>query len=279
VGVHSGKFAVVNGVSTMRQWTINDTEDNQAYIASNTSGGTGRKKGNLDWTGSVGTYLAQPPALPGKPLSFVGYTAPGNDTLNGTGAKYTGTAIVDSVAISWDWGAGALISSVINFAANGLLSVADGPAISDNTPPIPVSPIGLIPLIGEEGSGQTELLDVVSCTLNITAANKPYVTSTTHGITFRKSGNIDWNASIVLANDDETDLQFVKGDLVVLWLPTDVGKYWKLTWGRTKEFTGLTVNRESGDIIQMTTTIEMSGADDSGTLGTIFAPDGTQFWP
>src|SRR5947207_1860310 len=98
MGVHSGKFAAVNGKSTVRNWSINDTNATKAFIASNTGGGTGRLKGNHDWSGSYSQYSGIPAVMPGSALSFTGYSAPDSDVNNTTGKTKSGTAIVDSIA-------------------------------------------------------------------------------------------------------------------------------------------------------------------------------------
>jgi hypothetical protein len=56
--------------------------------------------------------------------------------------------------------------------------------------------------------------------------------------------------------------------------------FWSLKWGIVKEFTGITVDRETGAIIQRTCNIEWMGFDAAGVAGEIKLPAaGSTFWP
>lgn len=281
MGIHSGKFAAVNGRSTLRNWSINKTSDLKRYVASNTKGASGRRRGNLDWTGQWSAYGGYPGVMPGENFEFSGYTAPGDDTEGGNGPVYTGNALVDSVAVNFNWEAGDIISHTVNFGANGPL-VQSSSALSDTTTP-DVPSIIEIPVMYDMlggGSGATELCDIVSATLNILSDNKTYVNSCTDGQTYRKAGPIDFNVALVMQNDDIDGLPFDIGDSLRLSLFVDDTNYWDLEWCMVKEFTGIQVDRETGNIIQMTINLEMNGFDpENDGTGHIKLPGGSQWWP
>ena len=286
MGVHSGKFGTIDGINTVRQWSINDAGETKPYVASNTLGGTGRRRGNEDWSGTANCYGCRPPVMPGDPLAFVGYTAPSDDVEGSNGARYSGDAMVNQVAISWNWEAGDPLSYVLNFEGNGVLSGAPGAAVPDATfPDVPVI-IGRPMLWGAvdaaPGSSEYEELDdVQSASLTITTANPSYVNSSTSGGTRRKAGNVDWTLAITMHNEGGIDLPFSKGDLIGVLLPSGVDdEYWDLRWGIVKDFTGITVDREGGAIISATINIEMAGFDhDNEEVGHIIDPDGNSYWP
>lgn len=284
MGVHSGMWGVINGKSTVRNWTINKTSDNKAYVASNTRGGTGRRRGNIDWTGNYNAYGGTPGAMPGEAFSFTGYTSPTNDTEGAVGTNYQGTSIVENVTINWNWETADIISHVVNFAGNGQLNQASDSLYSDATDPDAPSIIGCevrIQNITNAASGVVTLDNVVSATLNMTAANKPYVNSSTGGYTLRKRGPFDWNLQLVCQDDDLGAMIMDINDEVVVEIDVEAGgDYWSLSYGLVKEWQGVTVDRETGNIIQATIPIEMcafSHVDEA--IGAVLLPGGATYWP
>lgn len=288
MGVHSGKFAVVGGISTMRGWSVNEVTSPRPYVASNTLGGTGRRRGNKDWTGTVGMYGGKPVYMPGDTFTFEGYTAPANDIDGGTGAVYTGTAIVDQLVINWNWATADPISHSMNFgAASGALSCSSTTALVDSTFPDCPDIIDLVPLCSVLGGGSG--YEIISCVtdiaLTINAANKPFVNSCTGGNTHRKMGPIDWSMAINVQDDNKVSLPFDIGDMVAFQLPVpidgDPSAHWLLEWGQILGFSNLSVNRETGDIIGMTINVGMAGFDhENEEVGQIVLPgEENPWWP
>lgn len=280
MGVHSGRFSVIDGVSTMRNWSINDTADTKAFAASNTKGATGRRRGNKDWTGNVGAYGGKPVHMPGDVFNFAGYTAPDNDTDGGTGAKLSGSAVVESVVINFNWDGGDIISHAINFGANGALTKQSGQvALTDTTDPDTPEIIDLPITLFSSGSGFVELHNALNATLTLKREMKTYRNSSTAGQTGRTTGNLDWSLSVAVQDSDPHGQPFQPNDIVQVRLYTSETEYWELVYGRVKEFTGIQVDRESGNIIGYTINIDMSTHDDSNNLGHILLPGGATYWP
>lgn len=282
--VATGKYGAINGMSTVRQWSISDTGETKSYVASNTRGGTGRKRGNYDWSGNANCYGGLPAVLPGETLDFEGYTAPESGEEGGDGAVYSGDAICDQVVITWNWTAADLLSHTVNFSGDGALANAVTAAILDETFPDAPSIIEYPMFYGEidAASGAfVELEEVQTATLTITTANQSYVNSSTDGNTKRKPGNVDWTLAVVLHNDAGVHLPFTKGESYGFHLPVpDATQPWVLHWGILREITGITIDRESGAMISCTCNFEMNGFDDENEeVGVIETPDGAQYWP
>lgn len=286
MGLHSGKFGVVNGASTVRNWSITDSESLQAYVASNTLFGTGRRRGVQEWSGSYSFYGHTPPVMPGDLFSFLGYTAP-NDDVSGTGMRYSGQAMCENVNVNWSWQDGAIINGDVNFQGHLGLTSEDGAEITDETVPVvPLIALGKIEYSKDDGSTWTEWTNLLSASLTLSCSVQAYVNSSTVVssalTTGRKSGPFDW--TLAVTEQDVRRDHLSKGESIVLRLWVDTSQYWELMWGKVGEFTGLTVDRESGAIMQQTVNISMDGFDPdestyANSYGHVLKPDGTEWWP
>lgn len=267
--VHSGKHGSCNGLSTLRNWQVSDVSAPQKAIASNTKNGVARRRGIRSWTGSAGFYGATPPVMPGEFFDFGGYTSP-DDDVSGDGVIYEGEALVDSVTITWNWGNGEIISSNMSFSGHLELTSDSGEFLDASTPDLPE-------ICGTKIlTPTTEWENVVQATLTITAANQPYVNSSTGCWTGRKAGPIDCTLAVVEQNVERDFLSIY--DDVELKLFTTATLFWHLKWMHLKEFTGINVDRESGAILSRTANFEKNGFV-SGSTGFIKKPDTTTFWP
>ena len=285
MGVLSGKFGAVNGVSTVSNWTITDTMTLTEGTASNTLGGKARRKGIHDWSGSFSGMGGIPPVLPSNFFTFAGYTAPDNG-VSGTGLVYTAPAIVESVTINWNWESGEIINWTVNMASDGPAVGAAGDITDLSVPDLPETcgtKIGYID--GDTGNGtgaDTEWINLLSATLNISAANPTFVNSSTifggQCWTRRRAGVIDWNVSVTEQDNDRT--KFDKGDDLFLRLYINATQYWNLAFAKLREFTGLTVDRQSGAILSQTLNFDMnSNRDTDGNTGFVVRPSGFTYWP
>jgi hypothetical protein len=296
-GPHSGKFGVVNGQSTVRNWSIGETMAPAPFVASNTKGGTGRRTGVKAWAGSFNQFGGIPTVLPGQLFAFAGYTAPDNDTLAGVGTKYSGQAIIDQLVVNFDWTSGAVINTQSSFSGHLALTVEDGAAaLADNTDPdvpsvccakIEVGGMGMEDCSVSEpesslGDASDEWENLAQATLTITAANQSFVNSSTNCWTGRKPGNIDWTLAVVEQQTQRFGGIYEKikrGNSVELKLFIDDENYWWLKWGMVHDFSDITVERESGAIIARTVNISKNGFL-NGNTGLIRLPGaGSNFWP
>src|SRR6185437_15471936 len=279
MAVHSGKFGVVNNQSTVRNWSINDSQTLAKGVASNTAFGPFRRRGVEEWTGSFAQYGKQPTVMPGDSFTFQGYTAPDNDAY-GAGIEYSGTAIVRQLVVNWNFEGGEMINMAIDFDGHLNLTsqgVSGAVYLDVSTPTIP--PIALGSLSYATVSPWTSFTtwsDVASATLTITNEVQEYVNSSTivaaagvnHLWKGRKSGNMDCTLSVVEQNLNRS--RFNKGDDIAVRLYVDATTFWELKWAQVKDFTGIQVDRETAKILQQTVNTEFNGVlTADGSLGSI----------
>jgi hypothetical protein len=274
MGVISGFGGAVNGAESVRNWSITETADTQAVVASNTKGGTTRGPGNTDWSGSYSAYGHTPDVMPGEVFTFAG------NMNNGKGA--TGTAIVDEVSLTINIETGAIIEHSVNFSANGALTFGTV-AATDASVPCPPTSIGCkVQLATPAGSPSfADLEDVRTVTLTLTRANAAYVNSETSGGTRRTKGNLDFTLAITVHTDDANDLPDV--NLVrSVRIFVNATEYWELNWVRFSEISGVEVDIEGAGIVGATLNASMQGftsISDVCTEGSIITPDEVTIWP
>jgi len=286
MGVHSGKHGQINGVSTMRRWTLTDTLKHAMAVASNTLQGVARKAGVRDWSGSYTAFGASPVsmALPGQEFAFVGYGAPTND-VSGNGLRYEGNAVAKSLAIVWNWKTQEIISHTVQFEGDLELSIVTaGADPGDAVVPDVPSPGGtkIDWALNNSGSFST-LPNLTQATLTITQAVVSYVNSSTYiaGQTWtgKKSGApLDWTLAIQQEDTDRATTVWDPGDVLDLKLFTDASLFWRLKFGLAGDFSGITVDRQTGAIIGRTLNVAMNAYYGS-SAGQILLPGGTQLWP
>lgn len=287
MGLHGGKYARVNGIDTMRQWTIQESERQPKAVASNTLLGTARRRGVRAWSGTYQAYGAKPVTgiMPGNVFAFEGYGAPNNDLAGGAGLLYSGDAMVNSVAISWNWKGGEIIAHTVTFSGIMELIKEDGADPGDDVPPV-------LPEVGGtrleyamyDSASYARLPNLTNMTLTLSAIVHDYVNADTyvepHMWTGRVSGPIDWTLSA--GQEDVNRLaaggMFDAGDFVNLRAYTSATEFWQLKYGIARDFTGITVSRETGAVIARTLNFDMNAYYGS-TAGEIKLPGGTQWWP
>ncbi len=289
MSVHSGKYGQVNGVNTMRQWTIQEQSSQPKAVASNTAQGTARKRGVRSWSGTYQAYGVTPVVMPGDSFSFIGYGAPTND-VSGNGQRYEGTAVCGQVTLAWNWKAGALIGHNVSFDGDLELQKTSGADPGDAVAPQLLETTGTkIQWAYNDSGSYQELPNLVSATWRLTLPIESYVNSSTYvgtplqAWTGRKPGaGLDWNLSIQQEDDERIDTTkiWAVDDIIKLRLFVDATHYWQLTYGIAGEFSGITVNRETGAIIARTLAVNMTGYYYGGAgLGQILMPGGVQWWP
>ncbi len=274
MGAHTGKYGTVNGQTGLRTWSLNDTSAPKAIYHSASKGGPQRRPGITDWTGSMGLYGGKPLVLPGDAFAFAGYCAPSNGIKGANGDVYSGNAVIDQIVISWNYESGDVIAHTASFSGDGALTKGTG--FYDDV----VAPVYFASneLAGGTINGET-ISRITTVTLTLSAANKSRVDSSTAGGTRRESGNMDAVLAIAVNDTNADEFLVSKGDLAELQLPINPGgDFWWLKWMMFKEFTGITVNRETGDWIKATANFEFSGFDVAGAVGKIVLPGEEDAW-
>jgi hypothetical protein len=285
MGVHSGKFGVVDGVATVKNWSISDEQDSVRFVASNTAFGTGTNRGKESWNGSFQCFKAVPDAMPGDLITFAGYTAP-NDNVSGNGVRYDGSAMVKQVQVNWNWGTAELLHSQVDFDGHLALVPTVGAQLLDADPALVKGPQCAVIKYSADLTTWTELPNLLTAQLTITSALKPYANSTTvvtdSGVcrlwTGQSAGPLD--IQVAITQQDNLRSVFKKGDQLGLRLFVNATEYYELVYARVKNFTGISVNVDTGEIIQQTINFDMDAIKAAdGTLGHFKLPDTTTWWP
>lgn len=286
MGVHSGKFGVVDGISTVRDWNIVDTMTAQRFGASNTLWGKGSRPGIHSWNGGFNVFGASPAVMPGDQFSFLGYTAPNNNG-SGPGVTYDGDALVEQLQVNWNWTGGEIINSNVTFQGHlELTTNQTGDEITDETCPDVPEIAGAKIMVSLEApwSEWVEWDNLMTATLTVSCELKSFVNSgtiiTNRIWTGHQPGPIDWTLSVT---EQDTRRNFVnKGQRIAVRLYVNENDYFELKWVQVNEFTDLSVNRETGDIMQQTINATMDGIDssvDPCQVGHLLLPSGDQWWP
>lgn len=277
--VHSGQFSAIDGIAQVRNWQISDDGSLSRGVNSASAMGHFSRKGITQWNGGFACHGALPAVFPSERFTFLGYTSPDND-ISGDGLTYGGSAILDALGINWNWAGGQVIEHSAGFS--GHLALTPTPAddeVLDATFTDP-EPIGVCKIMKSiDGATFTELTDLVSAQLNISAANQAYINSGTASGTGRVPGPIDWNLSIVV-EDALAGHGLTKFTDYAWRLYTTATLYYELKWGMVKSFTGITADRETHRVIQHTINIEMNCVKAAGgAFGHILKPGGATWWP
>lgn len=284
----SGRFGLVNGLSRVSNWQVNDSKNADAYQSSNTAAGTARGGGVRDWNGSFSGQGGSPPVMPNQEFLFEGYTEPDNGVLGGDGLVYTGQAIVSQVAITWNWTNNQLLRWSANFAGKPGLTFARATPTVDTSALADEFACGTYFEYGvDDAVVDIEIPALTSATLTITANLAPASNSSTRsgGECFidRTPGNIDWNLSM---NQEDRD-RGVSGypDLgqdvgLKLYTKADLSEFWALNFGRKLSYTNLTVDTQSNNQISRTLNYAMQARlPSTGALGNITLPGETvPYW-
>ncbi len=291
-GPYSGKFGVVDGQSTVRDWSINDAMDPKKYVASNTKFGQGSRRGVESWDGNFQHYGHTPLVLPGEQFSFLGYGSPINRS-GGAGFRYAGDALVETAVINWNWAGGDILSVQVNFKGHLNLTEqgSSGAQIFDQTiPTVPVVACTKIEYSTDDGVTFTEWENLVTAALTLSSKLVEYVDSSTvvdDSGTCRiwkgqRPGSIAWVLAVTEQNIDRSI--FKKGDSLVWRCWVNGTEFYLLKWGMVEGFTNISVNPETNAIIQQTVNIGMDGFDPaagnySNATGGILLPDASVWWP
>jgi len=218
--------------------------------------------------------------MPGDTIPFVGYRNSATDIRNTAGIRSTGDVIVDSVALAWNWNANEILSTVTNFSGDGVLTHASGAGVLDATVPEFRTPCGTNVMLSE-----AVLPDVLTASLTFSISNQAVVSSSTYDAvsgacwTKRKRGSaLDFTLAITQYNEAGIAPVAISDDAIVK-LFVNTTDFWELKWCQLQGVTGVSVDVETGAIIQQTLNLNFNGVR-NGALGHIRRPgSATDYWP
>jgi hypothetical protein len=287
--VRSGKHGAVNGVPSVRNWTLNILNQVETRIHSASRGGPERHQGIEDWNAVIEGFGGNPGIFPGEDLTMSLFTGPSTGVFGATGLAYTGTAIVDSLTINWSWQPNQSINWSANISANSCIGYTEADIVDSSTTCY-ARACGLNVYYYQDlcaGTGTADVLweRVESATLTITADNQAYVNSSTTCCTYRVPGNIDWTLDIV----DQEDYRVIDeyDDYAAFKLYVDGTNYWDIAWGILQGINNVRVDIESGAVKTKTNSLAMTsrvccdvvGSATDAEIGHIIDPGGTTKWP
>ena len=270
----SGVLGSVDGAEAVGKWSISHTANIQALVASNTQGMEVVLEGNKDWPGSYEAFGPQPAYMPGEGFTFIGSI----DEETGT----NGAAVVDSVEIVFDFEGGLPIKHTVNFSANSDLTI--GAAVSVDT-----GQTALLSSIGCTVSAGTaiavpvysEITDVRTVTITITAGNTPYVSSSTAGSTRRLAGNLSVAIAVSVFEDSLADLPVLNAEHA-LKITLSAATFWEFIWVRVADTSDIDLDVMTAALLGATINYRYTGFITIATVltqGSIVMPDTNDFWP
>lgn len=284
-GGHISKGAVGGGgeaaIPCVRTWGISMTAGLQEAVCSATAGAKLRVEGNTDWTGQYTGYGALPDILPGDEAEFEGAIT--GDGASAVGLK--GDMICDSITVTVDIEAGAIIGHTVNFGANGLLSMGTVTVPADTSVPNPATGRGLkVEVATDPFSSFSEVYETRTATLTISKANLPYVSSGTGSQTRRKEGNLDANLALTCyAKDTDGWASFPQVNVTyAVRMYTSATEFWLIKWLTGAELGNMEVDRETGALVGCSIGMALDAyttVSATPTQGVITKPGGGDLWP
>lgn len=273
--------AVVSGevLTTLGNWQITNGADTKAFAASNTRGGTSRRKGNTDWSGSYKQFAAWPTVgcMPGDIFDFIGCIGPRSGTYGDAGPYVAGPCIVESVQLTIDWNTNAIIEMLTTIAGTGpLLAQTPEDYYVDES-----NPVGWASSEAEvkisDGAGQYFQLCAQRLVLTLRAANQVFSNSCGAGYMQRRRGILDWGMVITLDEPDVTALPLTLKPNMYIETQIEINSptnKWSLKYGLVKEFANFNVDVETSALLTYDVTVEMSA--DGGPNTAVAEPYGVK---
>lgn len=271
-----------------RNWSISEGYTTNKIVHSGTQLGSDREVGIHDWSGSFSCYGPKPLYMPGTVVSASFYRAPDSTGDEDNGDIYTGLIYIESVAITINFVTNEVIGHVVNFGGSGSLTVSQGSPFADATPPVNSTPCfgKVVTFVTGTPDVETVIEHVTQVTLTFTREAKTSVNSgesdsTNKCLTVREPGAaIDWTLAISTEEGSRTAV-LIPGykHKFRVYVTTVYGttQSYELVWGLVKDITGLTVDRETANIIAQTYNVEMKGFI-SGVAGNITLPGEVSAW-
>lgn len=263
--VYSGRFGAINGCSQVTQWSLTTTLSDNAHSNSYTRAGKMRDEGVKDWTGSC-TILGN--AFPGnfnwnQATLIELYT--GGATYGGTGKKFSGQAIWNSITLSGDISAGNRVQCRVSFQGSGALTVADGAYTDTITPNIWMSKDCEI-TFGESDIEWKSFNFSISTETQELLDSSCFVDATDDVWKKRYPGIIDCTGTIDWVGDTEPgDMNNIE-ELTITCKGTTV---LQMGFARYMGMGSYTVDPSSGSLIGGSSSFNMCAHDDEGTMGSL----------
>jgi len=275
IGGKAGMVSCDAGISNVKKWSISSKANLPSTANSSTQGMEFNKAGNKDWSGSYEADGDTPAVYPGQKFAFEG----ASDATHGA----SGNAIVDKVDIKIDIAGGNIISHTVSFSANGALTLG-AVTVTDGGVPAVAGSVGCKVMYGVPATPQlyaSELPNVKSITISLSAKNASTVNSSSGGWTVREPGN--WSVSVSIDCDVDTFAAIIATNTVLgLNIYVNATQFWVIDWVIFGEASNIGADVESGAIIGCTYNASFDGEQvisATPTDGRIVTPAEDTIWP
>lgn len=272
-----------SAVACTKIWTLDSTEDLQAYACSVTRGGVGRVDGIKDWSGSFTAYGDTPPVVVGDSIGTLTLVMSGSP---GSQVGFSGPAIVTRVEARIDIEGGKTNEYTVTFSGNGAGAFSAALNITAPTSfPSPTSgiegPAKLQTATPAASPSFTELGDIRTMTIAEEMAVAEYASSSTSGWKKRVAGGpFDLTMTVSVYFSDPTALPAL-GTVLDIKAFVDATLFWRIMWGKVSDVGGFVCDRETGAIVGANITFKLTGFTDissTPTGGKVLDPATTAIW-
>lgn len=263
MGVESGIVSIVDGVCSMAGWKTIEYNRAPNFSSSDIPGGTGGAAGNNDWRGMYRQYGHTPVHFPGDSIDFAGLV----DSSNGV----EGTGIIDRITMVCNVEAGNELDSIVEFSGNDNTGLTAGtPAAARGATPTMYS------AIGRKVVWDSADVNIRWWRLVLSAANRPYVDTSTLGNVMRRPGNIKGQFEYAVYENDRTNLPN-RGAIARVDFYCESDKFWRLDWGLVTQVPDYGGDHEGALNVEAKVR-GMWTAQDGTSKGSITNPAGTIKW-
>jgi len=266
MSVLSGKNAVMTGIGTLRNWSIDPSSVLHEPRGSNTAAYPYVVVGNSDWKGRASFYGYLPNVYPGATFTFAGK----EETTSGD--YWTGAAIMSLLRVRIPTNEAKPIEGYVEFEGNGALSTATG-SVTDATSPT------IYPSKSRGAKWDDVAIDDIEfMEFTLSCANQPYVTDATAGVTKRTAGNLSASGSFGVIQSQPSKVM-LPGSQGVLKYYVSASTFYQFSFA-TLSGTNIAGDREGGTLGRKVYPWTFSGWKASdGSQGTIILPSATVIYP
>jgi len=275
----SGRNCIASNGTTafpsMFDWQLNETNELQRAMLSNTAFHEVVIPGNTDWSGSVGFAGRVPPVFPGDAVTLRLYPD------GGTSAYWLATAICSRITVDCNVQGGNHIQGRMEFLANGALGTASAATMTDSTTPAMFTATSIkAQSVADDGTTTTDL-SIRGWSLDYSNNCPTYADTSTAGQIKRTAGNFQFSGSIRLY--EGTPANVLRAGLITeLRLFTSATHYWRVKYAA---FGGLShaASRQTAENIGVeypfshSTAKEIAGTSTRGVLSYVGASTTTLF--
>jgi hypothetical protein len=275
MGVVTGRRSRLDGVSTYRSASIGRQINLQELRHAGTAGGKQLLNGVEDWSGTYEEYGMVPTWFPGEEVTFT-------ESVDGTQGM-SGSAMITQTVITIPVGDKGPPTISGTFRGVGQLNMSDSTSVSMPSPADIPSTEGLCVLLATLSASPSYVAQAGTNEIVITLSIEPqeYHNCGSSGYMDALEGN--WDATISYKRRCLPSELPAVGTPYHVKIPIDsaASEFYLFEYMRVGDISDITLNRESGEILNCTIPLEMSIIEEIGgsaTLGSGVTKPDTDVW-